>query len=204
MNGDDVVKLFQAAAILGVVIFLLWFMVQIQKSNAKTRATQMEAIRARNATVVERLQSGKPMDVDTSNIVVQKSETVIWREPAQLIEERVTKREWSGGSKGVSIPTGVLGMKVSLGKTAGRINVERGNVPVATGHLYITNQHIIFSGDGKSTKTPLKKLIDVQCANNGLIMGVTGRQKPLMFLYVNPMVGEVVQAAIQRAYDTQT
>ena len=204
MTGDDVVKLIQAAAILGVVIFVLWFMVQIQKSSAKTRAVQLEAIRARNATLVERLQSGEAMDIDASNIVVMKSETVIWREPAQLIEERVTKREWSGGSKGISIPTGVLGMKVSLGKTAGRINVERGNVPVATGHLYITNQHIIFSGDGKSTKTPLKKLIDVQCANNGLVMGVTGRQKPLMFLYVNPMVGEVVQAAIQRAYDTQT
>jgi hypothetical protein len=185
------------------VAFWIW---QASESNKKVNARNDE-IRAtwakeRAAALGAFDGNGQP-DIQVPNIVLLKGETVIWTQPAELYEERVTSRKWEGGSKGISVPVGVLGIKVNFGKTRGSLNIERSSVPVAAGLFIVTTHHLIFSGDSKSTKARLAKLIDVQCADDGVVVSVTGRAKPWTVTFHDPMGGEVVRVAIQRAFDTQ-
>ena len=204
-QGADVeTTIIVAVVIVAGVAFWIW---QTNESNKKVAARndQIKATWAiERATALAAFERNEQPDIHAPNVVLLKGETVIWTQPAKLYEERVTSRKWEGGSKGISVPTGVMGIKVNFGKTQGSLNVERSSVPVATGLFVVTTRHLIFSGDSKSTKAPLVKLIDVQCADDGVVVSVTGRAKPWTVTFHDPMGGEVVRVAIQRAFDTQT
>ena len=162
------------------------------------QASRLQVIRQSSLDVIARGEI--PHDVATLNVLMLPGERAICALDAKLYEERVLSRKWESGSKGISIPTGVLGTKISIGKTNGQVNVERGSVPISTGKFIVTTRHIIFGGDAKSTKTPLVKLINVNCADNGAMIGITGRQKPLMVMFDDPLGGQLVRAALQLAY----
>lgn len=196
-----------ATVIMGIVLVIvlfLWFNLTANKqAHAKKQIADAKSAAAREATIAV-FERGEIPEVNLRNVVTTKGEVPLWSEPAQLYEERVLSRKWEGASKGISIPTGVLGMRVSLGKTRGALNIERGTVPIASGAFVITSKNLIFSGDAKSSKTALNKVIDVQCSDNGIILSITGRAKPWTVIFTDPKGGEVVRVALQRAYDMQT
>lgn len=177
----------------GIAAFLY-----IVTRSAKTK--RREARAAQRAQTIAAFASDQPPTVRAPNIVLTKDERVIWSEPAQLFEERVVSRKWEGGSQGISIPTGVLGTRISLGKTQGRLNIERQTIPISTGALVITTHNVLFHGDTKSSKTALSKIITVNCAANGIVIALAGRAKPWTIVFQDPEAGEVVRVALQTAY----
>lgn len=197
-KASSVLNLIVWVALIAGVIYVFN---QIQASSAKAAAAKRAGRLERANALAERIVNGENLDADTSNLVLVNGEQVIYRTGADLIEERVVSRKWEGGSQGISIPTGILNTKVSFGKTRGKLAVERGNVPVSKGSFVVTTKHLIFSGSGKSTKTPLLKVIDTQLGNNGIIFGVTGRTNPIKVMFHDDIGGVVVGAAIQRAFD---
>ena len=185
--------------IIGISAFF-YFSTQSAKKQRIARTERRAQLAATRALTLEAFARDEPPPVSAPNIVLTKGERVIWSEPARLYEERVVSRKWEGGSKGISIPTGVLGTRISLGKTQGRLNVERQTVPIATGALVITSRNLLFHGDTKSSKAALDKIITVNCAADGIIIAVTGRAKPWTVVFNDPEAGEVVRVALEAAY----
>jgi len=193
--------------ILVILVGIIVFFIKSGQADAKKlearrqHAAEVAAARAtERADVLAAFAAGTPPKITVPNVVFIKDERPIWSEPAELYEERVTSRKWEGGSKGISVPIGILNTKIHLGKTKGQLNIERANVPVASGALVITSKHLLFKGDTKSTKTALNKIISLDCAANGITVAVTGRAKPWIIIFNDPEAGEVVREAINHAY----
>lgn len=196
---DEIGSIVTTVVVAGAALAGMIAYANASSSSQKRRDEEKQKAIALRESIAEDIAAGKELNIDRSNIILQVGETMIWREPGDLYEERVVSRKWEGGSKGISIPTGILDTKIHLGRTKGSLNVQRGHVPIATGSLVITTKHLIFSGDTKSVKTPLAKLIDVQVGNNGIIAGIDGRQKPLMVVFKDPIAGPIIAAALTRA-----
>jgi hypothetical protein len=171
-----------------------------RKAQLALDAEHRAALAQKRTETLAIFASGGMPTVSAPNVVLTKDERVVWTEPAQLFEERVTSRTWDGGNQGVSIPTGVAGIRLNFGKTKGRLNVTRNHVPVASGDLIITTRHVFFNGDTKSSKAALTKIVTFNCADDGATIAVTGRVNPWTVMFDDPEAGEVVREALKAAF----
>jgi len=73
------------------------------------------------------------------------------------------------------------GLRYQVGSSKANLMTETDFVPVSTGVLYITNQRMIFSGEGKSFDIPYDRLIDIGIYNDGMKFSVSHNEKPYIF-----------------------
>ncbi|GEM_PF-3005888 len=73
------------------------------------------------------------------------------------------------------------GLKYRVGSSKGNLMTETDFVPVSTGLLYVTNQRMIFSGEGKSFDIPYNKLVDIGLYSDGMKFSVSNVKKPYIF-----------------------
>ncbi len=106
-----------------------------------------------------------------------------------LFEPRQGAGHWEGRSAGVSVPTGVAGIRVRLGKSAGTY-VQGAETPtiIDTGNATVTTQRIVFQGEKYTREWDYSKLIGVIHYSDkpATAIQVSNRQKTSGIVYPGP------------------
>ena len=112
---------------------------------------------------------------------LMKSEELLWLFGGTDYFEQITRREFRGGSLGVSFRV-AKGVYIRPGAFRGR-SVESSSMQhTDSGTLGITTKHIYFKGNGKSFRVRLEKIVSFDPYEDGLgIMRDTARAKPEIF-----------------------
>jgi len=162
--------------------------------DALVQGTQQELARLRLLTEIS---DGHLPSTTVSGLVLQRSETAHWCEPATLLEERVVRRRYEGGTSGVSIRI-MKGVSYRVGGYRGHSVAETGIVPVSTGDLVITSKRIVFNGDRKSFALKFDKLLGVEPYVDGIrLSAATG--KPRLIQLRSPRNLDLVCAILSQA-----
>jgi hypothetical protein len=132
-----------------------------------------------------------------SGINLQRGEIDYFSIAADMLEERVVRSNYVGGSRGVSIRL-VKGVSYRVGQSRGHIESERALVSVSSGQLTITNQRLIFTGDRKSVNAPLPKIMNLEMFSDGLRFSLTNRQRPVTLRFFTPQSTELAGMYISR------
>jgi hypothetical protein len=147
-------------------------------SDSEVVHTEREFRRLR---LIAEIQSGNLPMVQVRNVVLQKGETAHWTEPGEILEDRVVRRTYEGGSRGVSLRI-CKGVWYRVGGHRGELIAERAVVPVSKGDFIITNKRAIFCGNARSFNTRLDKILPVEFYRDGVqITDSTGKPKVVRF-----------------------
>ncbi len=106
-----------------------------------------------------------------------------------LFEPRRESGHWSGRSAGVSVPTGVAGIRVRVGKSAGTF-VQGAEQPtvIDTGNASITSERVVFQGEKYTREWDYSKLIGIVHYSDrpATAIQVSNRQKTSGINYPGP------------------
>jgi hypothetical protein len=147
--------------------------------------------------LITEIQNGNPPTITIQNVVLQKKEIAHWSEPGSILEERVVKRRYEGGSQGVSFRI-AKGISYRVGGHRGHIVTDTAVLPVSTGELIITNRRIIFRGDNKSFNLRLDKLLELNFYSDGVRL-TDDKGKPRVVQFSDPENRDVVGATLSYA-----
>ncbi|MGV8130932.1 MAG: hypothetical protein ACP5N7_02405 [Candidatus Pacearchaeota archaeon] len=160
-----------------------------------TSATQKELARYK---LLYNIDQGIMPSVQITNVIMRKGEQAYWSEPSSLVEEKVIRRTYQGGSKGMSFRV-MKGVSYRVGGSRGHIVSETGMVEVSKGSLIITNKRVIFTGEGKSFTVALDKILDLQIFSNGLYITETNKAKQKMVKFAEEGNHDIVGATLSYA-----
>jgi hypothetical protein len=162
-------------------------------SESDVASTQRDFHRLR---LLAEIQAGNLPATSTPGLLTQKGEQVHWSEPAQLIEERVVRRRYEGGSSGVSIRI-MKGVTYRVGAQRGQLVTDTAAVPVSEGHFAITNRRAVFKGTKKSFNYKWEKILGVELFSDGLSVA-DGNGKSRIVRFVNGTDLEVMGAIMSQ------
>lgn len=143
------------------------------------------------------IQNGNPPSVSVPNVILQKSETAYWSEPASILEERVVNRRYEGGSQGFSFRI-AKGVSYRVGSHRGHLVSDTAVIPVSSGELIITNKRVIFRGDAKSFNLRLDKLLELNFYGDGVRL-TDDKGKPRVVKFASDGNTDVVGATLSFA-----
>ncbi len=151
---------------------------ELDKYGARTRAIKAAVIRdVLNGVIPKRFRIE-----DSLPINLQKGEQVVWAfNPVEYLEDR-TRRQYVGGTQGVSVRV-MKGVYYRVGAFKGQPIDRTVRIHVDTGLVAITNKHIYFSGPAKSFRIPYATIVSFQPFHDG--MGLTrdsASAKPQIFV----------------------
>lgn len=162
--------------------------------------TKSKRLLARLRLLTE-IQNGNPPIVSVPNLVLQKSECAYWSESGAIIEERVVRRRYQGGSQGFSFRI-AKGVSYRVGGHRGSIVTDTAAVPVSYGDLVITNKRLVFLGDKKSFSIKYDKLLESQIFEDGIrVTDDKGKPRVVKFSFKDniDIVGALLSLAISNA-----
>jgi hypothetical protein len=138
--------------------------------------------------------AGEFVAVETT-LLLKQGETAVEVALAHLLKE-VRKREFRGGSRGVSVPLG-HGVRYRAGAVRGHM-VDLGTEwqEADVGLLTVTTQRIVFTGRRKTIEFQFAKLATLNVYTNAIDLGVTNRQTTSSFRVDHP---EVIAGMIRAA-----
>lgn len=111
----------------------------------------------------------------------QKSETLLWLFQNVDYSTIKTRREFRGGSAGVSVRV-AKGVYLRTGGFRGRPVETEEMVYVDSGLLGVTTRHVYFAGDQKSFRVRHDRIVTITPYSDGIgIMRDTARAKPEIF-----------------------
>jgi hypothetical protein len=119
-------------------------------------------------------------------IVLKAGETVLGTvRPCSLVEDRRGAGHYEGRSRGISIPTGVYGIRYRVGKTQGTyVQGELKPTAIDMGLLAVTNQRAVFVGNKATRECLFSKLVAVDVSQpDHIVLSVSNRQKPTSILF---------------------
>jgi hypothetical protein len=102
-------------------------------------------------------------------------ENCYWIADVVLMEEKNIGVDSSSGTKIAK------GLTYRIGSSKGQLVAETDLAPIAKGVLYVTNQRMIFSGEGKSFDIAYANLVDIGLYNDGMRFLVNENEKPYLF-----------------------
>lgn len=141
------------------------------------------------------IKEGKLPSLTLNDVITSKGEIVYWSEPSVLLEEKIVRRRFEGGSQGLSFRIS-KGISYRIGGFRGHSIGESGVISTSCGDLIITNRRIFFRGDRKSFDIKYDRLLDLQFFINGLQAHEKNRSKPKIISYVNddngPIISEIL------------
>jgi len=117
--------------------------------------------------ILNEIQNGILPTTIVPNLVLQKNETAHWKENACILENKVIRRRYEGGSRGVSIRL-AKGLSYRVGGHRGQILTDTALIAVSQGELVLTNKRIIFKGDSKSLNMKLDKVLNFEFFSDGI------------------------------------
>jgi len=113
---------------------------------------------------------------------LQKGEIVVWAFPNSKYLEDKTRRQFVGGSQGVSVRV-MKGVYYRVGAFKGEAveSTERGHVD--TGWVVVTTKNLYFAGPRKSLRVPYPKIVSFEPFSDGVgIMRDAATAKPQIFV----------------------
>jgi hypothetical protein len=151
--------------------------------------------------VICRINDGRPPTLDHAPILTKAGEVAYGWFSVALMKE-VVKREFRGGTAGVSIPIGG-GMRFRTGAVRGR-SVVVGSDLVAQdqGPLVITSTRTVFTGAKKTLEFRHDKLVGIQQYTDGLRLNVSNRQTASLFKFGKGQSPTLASALISHAITT--
>jgi len=113
---------------------------------------------------------------------LQKGEKIVWAFPnAEYLEDK-TRRQYVGGSQGVSIRI-AKGVYYRAGAFKGHSVERTERVSVGKGLLALSNKHVLFSCADKTLRIPYSKIVSFQPFSDGIaIMRDAASAKPQVFV----------------------
>lgn len=135
----------------------------LDRNGALTKTAKAAVLRdILNGVVPQRVK----VDVNLP-INFQKGEQIVWAFPESKYLEDKTRRQYVGGSQGVSfrVMKGVY-YRVGAFKAQAVENTER--VHIDTGWVVVTNKNIYFAGPRKSVRLPFAKIVSVEPFRDGI------------------------------------
>jgi hypothetical protein len=149
-------------------------------------------------SMIARIESGEPLiTIQPVGLVMLKNEVCYLCLPADLIEERVVSRRYSGGSHGVSVRL-MKGVSYRVGQQRGQFISQTGLTIVSDGYFIVTNKRLVFSGSRKSVSTNFDKLLDLELYSDTLKIASNSRQKPAFIKFKHDQEAELVAVIISR------
>jgi len=148
---------------------------------------------------IARANDGRMPVLDASHlpIILKPGETVHGDYAVSLMKQQV-RREYTGGSAGVSVPIG-HGLRVRTGSMRGHsVAVGTELVVQDQGHLVVTSSRTIFVGAGLTLEFAYAKLVGLQRYADGLALSVSNRQATSLFRFSkdeNPKLAAALIAA---------
>lgn len=150
----------------------------LDKNGALTKTTKAAVLRdVLNGVIPQR------MSVD-GNIPInfQKGEQLVWAFPGSDYLEDKTKRQYVGGSKGVSVRI-MKGVYYRVGAFKGQAVERTERMHIDTGWVVATNKHIYFAGTSKSLRVPYSKVVSFLPFSDGFgILRDAATAKPQIFV----------------------
>ena len=120
-----------------------------------------------------------------SPLILKRGEKAAMVMPATFARKQ-SRRQWVGGSQGLSFPIGHTGIRYRVGSFHGHPIEQQFLAHLDAGQLVVTNQRIAFIGPLKSTTIPLAKLLHVECYSDAVAVFMEGRENPDFFLVAQP------------------
>src|SRR5262245_25565130 len=123
------------------------------------------------------------ISVDGSfHINFQKGEQVVWAfSDSKYLEDKM-RRQYVGGSQGVSIRF-MKGVYYRIGAFKGHAVEHTERVHIDTGWVVVTNKNIYFAGPRKSLRLPYAKIVSFEPFSDGIgVMRDTSTAKPQIFV----------------------
>lgn len=149
----------------------------------------------RNTMRLGMAASGTFVQVPTT-LLLKQGEVALEETPADLLKE-VTKREFRGGTRGISVPLG-HGVRGRVGGVRGHMVTLGTEWTVAdTGALTVTDQRIVYHGGRKTLEFLFSKLATLELYSDAIDLGVTNRQTTSSFRVTYPdVVAGIIHAAV--------
>ena len=164
------------------------------KESASVAASVDDEVMRRNASVRELgydalymaayLAQYGPQPVQ-SPLLPKRGEQAYLSVPATLARQQ-TRRQWVGGSSGVSIPIGHTGIRYRVGSFRGHPIEQQFIGKLGPGSLVVTNQRLAFIGTTKSTSVALNRLLHIECYSDALAVFHEGREAPDFYFISQP------------------
>jgi Domain of unknown function (DUF4429) len=148
--------------------------------------------------VVCRINDGRPPTMSNPPIIAKRGEATYGSFAVGLMKE-VVRREFRGGSSGVSIPIG-FGMRYRTGSARGRsVVVGTDLVAEDTGVLVVTSTRSVFTGAKKTLEFRNDRLVAMQQYTDGLRLNVSNRQTASLFKFGEGSSPTIAAALISHA-----
>lgn len=158
--------------------------------------SEIKASVARIQTLSQ-MQTGILPSIQPTGLILQKGEIAHLEEPANLLEDKVVKRGYVGGSQGVSFRI-AKGISYRVGRSKGQLVSESAIVQAASGRIVITDMRVVFSGDRKSFNIKLDSILNVEMYTDGLNI-TDGKGIPRIVQLINKSNADIVGTVLSRA-----
>jgi hypothetical protein len=149
------------------------------------------------------IQEGNLPFTSVPGLILQKGEQPHWSERAQLIEPRVVRRRYEGGSSGVSFRI-MKGVTYRVGAHRGHLIADTANLPISAGDFVITNKRVLFKGDRKSFNYRHDKLLGIELFSDGLSLADSAGKNRLLRFDIpanSELVGAVLTQVVNQVAD---
>jgi hypothetical protein len=151
---------------------------ELDSSGAFTKIVKAAVIRdVLNGVVPRRMKLDANLPIN-----LQKDEEVVWMFSRGEYLEDKTRRQYVGGSQGVSLRI-MKGMYYRVGAFAGQPVDRTERVHIDTGMVVVTNKHIYFAGPVKAIRVPYAKIVSFQPFSDGIgLIRDASNAKPQIFV----------------------
>jgi hypothetical protein len=150
---------------------------ELDAQGAHTRLVKSAVLRELlSGSLPQRMQFDGQLPIN-----LQKGEKIIWAfAGCDYLEDR-TKREYVGGSRGVSVRV-MKGVYYRVGSFKGSTVSSTERIRVDKGMVVLTDKHIYFAGPAKSLRIPYEKIVSFLPFEDGLgVVRDSSTAKPQIF-----------------------
>jgi hypothetical protein len=136
---------------------------ELDRNGALTKTVKAGVLRqVLSGTIPQRVSFDANLPIN-----FQKGEQIVWAFAGSQYLEDKTRREFVGGSKGVSVRV-MSGVYYRVGAFKGHAEEHTERVLVDTGLVVVTDRNIYFAGPKKSLRIPYAKIVSFERFSNGV------------------------------------
>jgi hypothetical protein len=125
---------------------------------------------------------------------LHQGETDYFTTRAELFEEYVSPDDDKASS---ALPI-MKGNSYHAGQASGLIQQGEGMVPLSDGQFTLTNQRMIFSGDGEYVDAEFDKIELFEMFSDGIRFAMAGSRKPVRVIFNDPQRAEILGLYLSR------
>lgn len=151
---------------------------ELDRNGAHTKTAKAAALRdVLNGIIPQQMSLDGKITIN-----FQKDEQIVWAFPGSEYLEDKTRRQFVGGSQGVSVRL-MKGLYYRAGAFKGHAIEHTERIHIDTGLVVVTNKNIYFAGPKKSIRLPYAKIVSFEAFSDAIgIMRDAANAKPQFFI----------------------